>query len=105
MRFTGGELSAVPVCPRNFACNSPVATSTFEVKMLKSCGFQRVVVCGRQGITCGIGECGDGGAVLAAGCRTFAAVGLVLQGVVGGELRAELVIVRVVPIRSPRLYL
>ena len=29
----------------------------------------------------------------------------VLQGVVGGELRAELVIVRVVPIRLPRLYL
>ena len=29
----------------------------------------------------------------------------VLQGVVGGELRAELVIVRVVPSRSPRLCL
>ena len=37
--------------------------------------------------------------------RWNSAVFGVLQGVVGGELRAELVIVRVVPIRSPRLYL
>ena len=61
------------VCPRNFACNSPVSASTFEVRTLESCGFWGVVVCGRQGIACGIGECGDGGAALAAGHWQWAA--------------------------------
>ena len=42
--------------PPNFACNSPVSVSTFEVRTLESCGFWGVVVCGRQGIACGIDE-------------------------------------------------
>ena len=57
------------LCSRNFACNSLVGFSIFEVETLKSCGFWGVVVYGRQGIACGIGECGDGGAALAAGSR------------------------------------
>ena len=36
---------------------------------------------GRQGIACGIGECGDSGGAQDAGCRTLAAVGLVADGV------------------------
>ena len=43
------------------ARNSPVTVSTSEVQTLKSCGFRRVVVCCRQGITCGIGGCVGGG--------------------------------------------
>ena len=62
------------VCPRNFACNSPVGFSIFEIETLKSCGFWGVVEYGRQGIACGIGECGDGDAALAAGRRTLATV-------------------------------
>ena len=73
MWFTGGELSAVPVCPRNFARNSPADVSTFEVRMLEFCGFRGAARCGRWGITCGIGDC-EGGA------DPFATVVLVIRG-------------------------
>ena len=68
------------VCPRNFACNSPVGFSIFEIETLKSCGFWGVVEYGRQGIACGIGGCGAGGRALVAGRRTLAAVVLVSMG-------------------------
>lgn len=58
MRAASGRL-----CSRNFARNSPAGTSTFEVRMSEFWGFLGAARFGRQGITCGIGECGDGGAV------------------------------------------
>ena len=48
------------LCPRKFACNSPVRASNFEVRTLEFCGFLVAARFGRQGITCGIGDCEGG---------------------------------------------
>ena len=61
------------VCPPHFARNSPVGVSTFEVGTLAFCGFRDIKVSGRQGITCGIGDC-EGGV------GPFATVALVSMG-------------------------
>ena len=49
----------------HFARNSPVGVSTVEVRTLEFWGFLGAVRFGRQGITCGIGECVDDGGAFA----------------------------------------
>ena len=59
--------------PPHFARNSPAGVSTVEVRTLEFCGLWGAAKSGRQGITCGIGEC--------EGCvEPFAAIVLVRVG-------------------------
>ena len=44
----------------HFARNSPVGVSTVEVRTLEFWGFLGAARFGRQGITCGIGDCEGG---------------------------------------------